>query len=234
MARTDVLSVGVHVGCAAQVALALGDLLGEDVAHERRAALDRAASADAKRLAAPLLVFIFGMITPVLHGAGGASSTARPRPRRALQAYSHGTTCSTRRYAATAHCSPSTPQLFGFSACLSSAAFVSPSASCTFFFGASTITICRPSSFGNCSTTPYGSRSLPHPLQQPHAELLVRHLAAAEAQRHLGLVALLEEPDQVAQLDLVVALVGARPELDFLDLDLLLLELGLVRLLLSR
>ena len=80
--------------------------------------------------------------------------------------------------------------------------------------------------------TACASRSLLHPLQQPHAELLVRHLAAAEAQRHLRLVALVEELDQLAELDLVVALVGAGAELDFLDLDLLLLELRLVGLLL--
>src|SRR5215510_5710557 len=73
---------------------------------------------------------------------------------------------------------------------------------------------------------------LSHPLQQPLAELLVRHLAAAEAQRHFRLVALLQELDQLAELDLVVALVGAGAELDLLDLDLLLLELRLVRLLL--
>ena len=76
------------------------------------------------------------------------------------------------------------------------------------------------------------SRSLRTRSSSRYAELLVRHLAAAEAQRHLRLVAFLEEPDQLAQLDLVVALVGAGPELDFLDLDLLLLELRLVRLLL--
>src|SRR5688572_20955730 len=73
---------------------------------------------------------------------------------------------------------------------------------------------------------------LAHALEQPLAELLVRHLAAAEAQRHLRLVAFLQELDQLAELDLVVALVGAGAELDLLDLDLLLLELGLVRLLL--
>ena len=75
---------------------------------------------------------------------------------------------------------------------------------------------------------------VPHALQQPHAEFLVRHLAPAEAQRDLRLVAFLEEADQVAQLDLVVAFVGAGPELDFLDLDLLQLELRLVLLLRSR
>src|SRR5689334_1311102 len=66
-------------------------------------------------------------------------------------------------------------------------------------------------------------------LQQAHAEFLVRHLAPAEPQRHLRLVALAEKADQVAHLDLVVAFVGPGPELHFLDLDLLELELRLVR-----
>ena len=60
----------------------------------------------------------------------------------------------------------------------------------------------------------------------------MRHLATAETESHLDLVSLVEELDQLVELDLVVALVGARPELDLLDLDLLLLELGFVRLLL--
>src|SRR5689334_8977805 len=71
----------------------------------------------------------------------------------------------------------------------------------------------------------------PDPLQQAHPELLVRHLATAEAQRDLGLVAFGQKPRQVAQLDLVIAFVGSRPELHFLDLDLLELELRLVLLL---
>ena len=68
-------------------------------------------------------------------------------------------------------------------------------------------------------------------LQQAHTELLVRHFAAAETQRDLGLVAFAQEPDQIAQLDLVVAFVGSRTEFDFLDLDLLQLESRLVLLL---
>src|SRR5688572_18132570 len=68
-------------------------------------------------------------------------------------------------------------------------------------------------------------------LEELHSKLLVRHLPPPEPQRHLGLVALGEEAGEVAHLDLVVALVGTRPELHFLHLDLLLLELRLVRLL---
>src|SRR5215472_4569517 len=65
-------------------------------------------------------------------------------------------------------------------------------------------------------------------LEQANAEFLVGHLAAAEPQRHFRLVAFAQEPDQVPELDLVIALVGAGSELHFLDLDLLELELGLV------
>src|SRR6476469_4680063 len=63
-------------------------------------------------------------------------------------------------------------------------------------------------------------------------ELLMAHLAATEADVDLDLVALFQEAAHVAQLDLVVALVGDGAELHFLDLDLLGLLLGLVGLLL--
>src|SRR5690606_14362221 len=65
------------------------------------------------------------------------------------------------------------------------------------------------------------------------AELLVAHLAATEANVDLDLVPFLQEPAHLAQLDLVVALVGHGAELDLLDLDLLLLLLGRVGLLLQ-
>src|SRR5690606_7317383 len=59
------------------------------------------------------------------------------------------------------------------------------------------------------------------------AQLLVANLATAEADVDLDLLAILQEAAHVAQLDLVVALVGDRAELHFLDLDLLGLLLGL-------
>ena len=65
-------------------------------------------------------------------------------------------------------------------------------------------------------------------LQQPDAEFLMRHFPPAKAQRDLGFVTFAEESDQIPQLDLVIALVGAGPEFDFLDLDLLELEPCLV------
>src|SRR5262245_39100887 len=48
------------------------------------------------------------------------------------------------------------------------------------------------------------------------AEFLVHHLAAAEAERHLHLVAFLEEAGDGAHLDLEVVVVDAGPELDLL------------------
>src|SRR5690606_11170266 len=51
------------------------------------------------------------------------------------------------------------------------------------------------------------------------AKFLVTHLAAAEADVDLDLVAFLDETAHLAQLDLVVAVVGDGPELHFLDLD---------------
>src|SRR5262245_27963101 len=59
----------------------------------------------------------------------------------------------------------------------------------------------------------------------------MRHLAAAKAQCDLRLVALTQEADEVAQLDLIVAFVGPGAELHLLDLDLLQLQLGFVLLL---
>jgi hypothetical protein len=49
----------------------------------------------------------------------------------------------------------------------------------------------------------------------------VSHFTTTETQGDLGLVAFIEETDQVTQLDVVVAIISARTELDFLDLDLL-------------
>ena len=69
-------------------------------------------------------------------------------------------------------------------------------------------------------------------LQKIVAELLVGHFAAAEAQRHLDLVAFLEEPLHRAHLHVVVVLVDPGTDLDLLDLDDLLLLARLGRFLL--
>src|SRR5208282_5511609 len=65
-------------------------------------------------------------------------------------------------------------------------------------------------------------------VEQLIAELLVRHFAAAEAQRHLDLVAFPEKALHRAHLHVVIVIVDHRPQLDLLDLDdlLLLARLG--------
>ncbi|MDB5439212.1 MAG: hypothetical protein JWM33_1639, partial [Caulobacteraceae bacterium] len=69
-----------------------------------------------------------------------------------------------------------------------------------------------------------------HLLQQAHAQFGVRHLAAAEAQGDLDLVAFFEEPVHGLGLHLVVVDVDLRAELDLLDLDDLLALARLVLL----
>src|SRR5581483_2752407 len=64
------------------------------------------------------------------------------------------------------------------------------------------------------------------------AEFHMRHLAALEADDDLDLVALFEEALEIAHLHVVIAILGGRTELEFLDLDLFRLALGRVRLLL--
>ena len=66
--------------------------------------------------------------------------------------------------------------------------------------------------------------------QHAHTNFLVGHFAAPETQRDLRLVAFVQEADQVAQLDRIVAVIGTRPEFDLLDLDDFLFKLGLMRL----
>src|SRR5262249_26609561 len=58
------------------------------------------------------------------------------------------------------------------------------------------------------------------------AQLLVGHLAPAEAQRHLHLVALFEKALHRAHLHVVIVVVDHGPELDLLDLDDLLFLAG--------
>lgn len=59
----------------------------------------------------------------------------------------------------------------------------------------------------------------------------MRHLTTAKADRDLCFIAFLQKPSQVAHLYLVITLFRTRPELHFLDLDLLLLLTGDGRLL---
>src|SRR5439155_17368953 len=68
------------------------------------------------------------------------------------------------------------------------------------------------------------------PTQEPVPQLRAALLASAEHDRHLDLVALLQEPHHVTLLGLVVVRVDLRPELHLLDDGLLLVTPGLARL----
>lgn len=67
---------------------------------------------------------------------------------------------------------------------------------------------------------------LNEPVDDVVAEFAMRHLAAAEAQASLDLVAIDQEPDCLILLGLVVVLVNGNGEFDFLDDDDLLLLAG--------
>ena len=71
---------------------------------------------------------------------------------------------------------------------------------------------------------------IPYALEEAHPEFLMRHLPAAEAQGDLRLVALGQEANEITQLDLIIAIIGVGPKLDFFDLNLFQLQSGLVLL----
>jgi len=60
-------------------------------------------------------------------------------------------------------------------------------------------------------------------VEQFHAQMLMRHFAAAEAQGHLHLVAFVEEALHRLHLRFVIVIVDGRAHLDFFELDDLLL-----------
>src|SRR5271166_1849188 len=70
----------------------------------------------------------------------------------------------------------------------------------------------------------------PDPFQHAHADVLMRHLAAAKAQSHLDLVAFINERLHGAHLHLIVVLINVRANLDLLDLNDFLLLLSFVLL----
>src|SRR5262245_60971135 len=96
-----------------------------------------------KRFAAPFFVFILGM-TVLLSSSltPGGSLRERLMPRLSLVS----------RYAEAGFAAALAGGVFGFSG-FGFSALALPTGP-GFFFGASTITIWRPSSFGNCSTSP--------------------------------------------------------------------------------
>src|SRR5262249_30078463 len=68
---------------------------------------------------------------------------------------------------------------------------------------------------------------LDQPLENPSSDLRVRHLASAEENRGLDLVAVSQEALDVLLLELIIVLVHLGTELNLLDLDDLLVLLGL-------
>ena len=94
------------------------------------------------------------------------------------------------------------------------------------------VCIWLPSSRGIDSAIATSRQFLDQPLENPAADFRVRHLAAAEEDRRLHLVAVLEEALDVLLLELVIVLVHLRTELDLLDLDDLLVLPRLARALL--
>lgn len=67
-----------------------------------------------------------------------------------------------------------------------------------------------------------------HPVQKLQSQFLMGHFAPTEPEGDLCLVALFQKTNQIPHLDLVITFIGTGPELDLLDLDLLLLAPGLV------
>src|SRR5581483_10279521 len=134
---------GMDVLRAAQVALVLGRLLGEDVALVRLGALDAAAGPDLQALGGAAFGLHLGhCLTPswmATGGSGGALETSAPLVMKP----------------------PSQCEATGFVSFGSffTSSFLTGFISFLPFFGASTMISCRPSIFGNCSTVAYGSRS---------------------------------------------------------------------------
>src|SRR5688572_3921215 len=81
---------------------------------------------------------------------------------------------------------------------------------------------------GHCQFPQIGDE----PLENAPPDLRVRHLAAAEEDRRLHLVAVSQEALDVLLLEVIVVLIDLRSELDLLDLDHPLVLLGLPRSLL--
>lgn len=69
-------------------------------------------------------------------------------------------------------------------------------------------------------------------LQHTHADFLMRHFTTTETQCDFSLVAIIQELGQITQFDIVITIICTRTELDFLDQNDFLLQLGFVSFLL--
>ena len=94
------------------------------------------------------------------------------------------------------------------------------------YFGASTITIWRPSIEGSASTLAIMPVSIFTRSSRRKPKILMGHFAATKAKRHLDLVAFFEEAAHGLHFGVVVMVVDAGAKLDLLDLDDLLLLAG--------
>ena len=99
-------------------------------------------------------------------------------------------------------------------------------------WGASIITMLRPSRLGRLSMAPRSFTSSASRMKDRLTAFRVNELPAAEHDGDLDLVLVLEEPHHVALLGGVVVRVDLRAELDLLDGDRALVLAGLLRLLL--
>lgn len=72
----------------------------------------------------------------------------------------------------------------------------------------------------------FGDHIIGHTVQQFQTKLLVGHFAAPKAQGHLDLIALAQKLQHRPHFDVIVMLVRTRTELDFLDLNNVLLFAG--------
>ena len=70
-----------------------------------------------------------------------------------------------------------------------------------------------------------------NPSEQIQTKLAVGVLTTTKSHRNLGFIALVQETSEVFQLDLIIANISTRPELDLFNLNLLLLLARLVLLL---
>ena len=98
-----------------------------------------------------------------------------------------------------------------------------------FFVGPSTMTMFRPSRVGCCSICPISLTSSARRSRSSLPRSGWRFSRPAEHDRHLHLGPLVEEPDDVPLLRLVVVIADLRPELDLLDVDRRLVLARLLR-----
>ncbi len=192
-----------QIGCmnlsrATQLTLVLGGFLGEDVAFERHGALDRAASTRLEPLGGAALGLHFWHVDTFFDYVAASGGGTFPRLVPEVD-------------------------LFAPSCCRGGAPLKSVFLSWPDHHHHLTAFHLRKLFY-----LPQFRQIRFHPLQQRHAQFLMGHFASAKTQGDFCLVAFFEKTFQIAHLDVVIAIIGTRSEFHFLDLNLLLLQLGFV------